>query len=53
MARRKKERLGVVEILGAGLLREGLALGKTATRELVEATDIMSGPKRNRRGRYR
>lgn len=53
MARRKKQRAGMIEILGAGFLRESYAVAKTAKRELIEATDLMSGPKKKTGSRYR
>lgn len=46
MARRKKQRAGMIEILGGGFLRESYAVAKTAKRELIEVTDFMSGPKK-------
>lgn len=43
----------MIEVLGAGFLRESYAVAKTAKRELIESTDIMSGPKSRCRGRCR
>ena len=53
MGIQKKKHPGIVEVIGAGFLREAHAVTRTARRELIDSLDVMSGPRAKDRYRRR